>query len=141
MSSNANHHTAGLCAGFAIAALAAAFGHTAHAQGQYIPLSRAEVNAQTRAASHAGLLVAGEADPAVKQPAPVSSRSRTELKDEVVAANRDGGLSSGKRSYYTHNIAPREQLAKSTKTRADGKADTLQAIHDHKVIGAGEAGS
>jgi len=138
MSSNANHHTASLSAGIAIAAFAAAFGHTAHAQDEYIPMSRAEVNAQTRAANHAGLLVAGEVDPSIKQPTPLSTRSRAELKDETVAANRDGGISSGKSFYYTHNIAPREQLAKSTKTRANGKAETLQAIHDHKVIGAGE---
>jgi len=140
MQSNTRRHTTRLSAGIAIAAFAAAFGHTAYAQGEYIPLSRAEVNAQTRAAGHAGLLVEGELDPSIKQPAPLSIRSRTERKAETVAANRDGGLgNNGKRTYYTHNIAPREALAKSTKTRADGKAETQQAIRHRQVIGAGEA--
>lgn len=141
MNSNAVRRTR-LSAGITIAALAAAFGQTANAQGEYIPLSRAEVNAETRAANQAGQLVEGELDASMKQPAPQSTRSRTERKAETAAANRDGGLgSNGKRTYYTHNIAPREALAKSSKTRADGHAETLQAIRGHKVIGAGEASS
>ena len=66
--------------------------------------------------------------------------SADDRKAETAAANVDGGLgSSGKRTYITHNVAPREALAKSTRTREERKADTLQAIRDHKVIAAGEA--
>jgi len=134
-----DRQTTRLFAGIAIAALAAALGHAAYAQGEYVAVSRAEVKAQTRAANRAGMLFEGETDPSTKQPAPLSTRSRSERKAETAAANVDGGLSSGKRTYVTYNVAPREALAKSTKTRADGKGETMRAIRDHRVIAAGEA--
>jgi hypothetical protein len=121
-------------------AVAAAFVSTVYAQGDAQPMSRADVNAQTRAANKAGLIVAGEKDPSIKQPAPVSTRSRAERKAETLAANRNGGLGSpGQKSYWTHNVMPREALAKSTKTRADGKAETMQAVRNHQMVPAGEA--
>jgi hypothetical protein len=42
--------------------------------------------------------------------------------------------------YNGYNVAPRQALAASTKTRADRKAETLQAIKLHQLMPAGEAG-
>jgi len=71
----------------------------------------------------------------------VSGRTRADRKAETLAANRDGGLGSpGQALYRAYNVAPREALAKSTKTRAEGQAETLQAVRNHQVMGAGEQG-
>lgn len=135
-----DQQTTRLFAGVAIAAFAAAFGHAAYAQGEYIGVSRAEVKQQARAANMAGEMVAGEEDPSIKQPAPVSTKTRAERKAETLAANRNGGLGSpGQALYRTNNLAPREALAKSTKTRAQGQAETMQAIKGRKMMPAGEA--
>src|SRR5262245_35286305 len=66
--------------------------------------------------------------------------TRDERKAATLAANRNGGLGSpGQSSYRTYNLSQREQLAKSTKTRAQGKAETMQAVKEHKLMQAGEA--
>jgi hypothetical protein len=36
-------------------------------------------------------------------------------------------------------VAPQRAMAKSTKTREERKAETLQAIKDHKTMQPGEA--
>lgn len=101
-------------------------------------VSRADVKAQARAANKAGQLPAGEEDIANKQ-APISVRSRADRKAETLAANRNGGLGSPGQSLYNgYNVASREFLARSTKTRAEGKAETLQAAKDHQLMPAGE---
>lgn len=134
------HQTTRLFAGIAIAAFAAVFGHAAHAQGETIGVSRADVKQQARAANMAGQMVAGEEDPSIKQPAPVSTRTRAERKAQTLAANRNGGLGSpGQASYRTYNVAPREALAKSTKTRSEGQAETMKAIKSRRMTPAGEA--
>lgn len=140
MSNRTNHRTARVHAAVALAAFMAASGHSVYAQGEYTPLSRAEVNAQARATNQAGMLARGELEAPIQQTAPVSVRSRADRKAETATANREGGLgNSGQRTYHTHNIAPREALAQTTKTRADRKAETMQAIRNHQVVGAGEA--
>jgi hypothetical protein len=75
-----------------------------------------------------------------QMPAAPSPMTRDERKATTVAANRNGGLGSpGQSSYRTYNLSPRDQLAKSTKTRAEGKAEILRAVKDHKLMPAGEA--
>ncbi|HTP72676.1 MAG TPA: hypothetical protein VML58_10695 [Burkholderiaceae bacterium] len=130
-----------LFAGIAGMAIAAAFVSTAYAQsGELMPVSRADVKAQTRAANKAGEIATGEEDGSIYQPKPVSLRTRADRKAETLAANKNGGLGSpGQRLYWTYNVMPRELLAKSTKSGADGKAETRQAIRDHKMVPAGEA--
>jgi hypothetical protein len=42
-------------------------------------------------------------------------------------------------SHRTYHLSQRDQLAKSTKTRAEGNAEILQAGKEHKLMPAGEA--
>ena len=134
---NPNQTTRALAFGAAVA-FAAVF---AHAAAYAESVSRAEVKEQTRAANKAGEIATGEEDAAYKLPQPVSVRTRADRKAETLAANRDGGLGSpGQALYRAYNVAPREALAKSTKTRAEGQAETLQAVRNHQVMGAGEQG-
>ena len=76
-----------------------------------------------------------------KQMPTASTVSRAERKAETVAANRNGGLGSpGQQRFKTENYSQRDQLAKSTKTKAEGKAETKQAIQEKKMMPAGEGG-
>lgn len=130
-----------LLASVAALAFAAASVPSAFAQGDSQPVSRADVNAQTRAANMAGqLLPAGELN-AADQPAPLASiKTPEQRKAETLASNRGGGLGSpGQSLYRGYNVAPREALAHSTKTRAERKAETLQAAKNHTLTPAGEA--
>ena len=127
-----------------LATLATVFAATAAtapdalAQADSTPLSRAEVNQQTRAAIAAGhMLPAGELIP-VDMDAP-STVSREQRKAETLAANRNGALGDyGPNTLYTYNVALWKPLATSTKTRADRKAETMQAIQHHQMLPAGE---
>ena len=120
-------------------AAAAATAPAALAQTDSTPLSRAEVNQQTRAAIAAGhMLPAGELIP-VDMDAP-STVSREQRKAETLAVNRTGALGDyGHNTLYAYNVAPWKPLATSTKTRADRKAETMQAIKQHQMLPAGEA--
>jgi hypothetical protein len=133
-------HTTRLLAGIAFAAVLVPAAY-AVADGQ--PVSRTEVKQQTRTANQAGeLLPAGEAIAADKQTLPATTtRTREQRKAETLAANSNGALSDyGPNSYGPYrNAATRAALAASTKTRADGKAETLQAAKDHKLMAPGEA--
>jgi len=133
------HRTARLLAGIAGLALAA-FGLTAYAQTESKPTSRAEVKEQTKAANKAGQIATGEQDALKSQmPKTASNKSRADTKAETKAANKGGGLGSpGQSLYKTQNTSQRDELAKSTKTRAAGKAETKQAIQEKKLPPAGE---
>ena len=136
---NSNHSTR-LLAGVAGLAFAAALGSPAYAQTDSQPASRAEVKEQTRAANKAGQMPAGEEDSTKSQmSATASTKSREQRKAETREANRNGGLGSpGQSLYKTNNTSQREALAKSTKTKADGKSETMAAIKDKKMMPAGE---
>jgi hypothetical protein len=135
---NASHLTR--FAAFAtVFAAAAATAPAALAQADGTPLSRAEVNQQTRAAIMAGhMLPAGEL---IAVSAPVASTvSREQRKAEVLAVNRTGVLGDyGRNTWYAYNVAPRLALETSTKTRADRKAETMLAIQHKQMLPAGEA--
>ena len=133
--------TTRLLAGLAGIAFAAGIAPAAYAITDNAPTSRTEVKEQTRAANRAGQLVAGEEDMANKARMPASTRTREQRKTETLAANKNGGLGSpGQSSYRTYNVSQREQLARSTKSSVEGKAQTMQAVKDHSMLGAGEAG-
>ncbi|MFI4932277.1 MAG: hypothetical protein ACHP83_18690 [Burkholderiales bacterium] len=120
-------------------AAAAATVPAALAQSDSSTLSRADVVEQTRVAIMAGqMLPAGEL---ISANAPVAStRTREQRKAETLAANRNGALGDyGPNAYRPYNAAFREALAASTKTRADGKAETRQAIKQNQMLRAGEA--
>jgi hypothetical protein len=69
-----------------------------------------------------------------------STITREQRKAETLAANRNGALDDyGQNTLYAYNVAPRLPLATSTKTRADGKAATMQAIKQNQMLRAGEA--
>ncbi|HSB21967.1 MAG TPA: DUF4148 domain-containing protein [Burkholderiaceae bacterium] len=131
--------TGHLLAALAVLAFAATIASSAHAQSASQPMSRADVKAETKAANKAGQMVPGEEDPSMKQPPPKSTRNPAERKAETKAGNKDGGYSSGKATYNAHNVKPREDLAKSTKTRTEGKAEAKQATKERKTPPAGEA--
>ena len=114
----------------------------AYAAADAQPASRAEVKEQTRAANQAGeMMPAGEASAADKHTCcRLHTKTREQHKAETLAANRNGALSDyGPNTYRTQNVATREALAKSTKTRAEGKAETMQAAKDRKMMPPGEA--
>ena len=134
-------HTTRLLAGLAGIAFAAGIAPAAYAINANAPTSRAEVREQTRAANKSGQLAAGEEDMANKAPMPAPSKTREQRKAETLAANKNGGLGSpGQSSYKTYNVSQREQLARSTKSSVEGKAETMQAVKGHSMMGAGEAG-
>ena len=134
---NASHLTR-LAAIATVFAATAATAPTALAQSDSTPLSRAEVNQQARAAIMAGrMLPAGELI-AADVPA-ASTVTREQLKAEVLAASRTGKLGDYGRNWYAYNVALWLPLATSTKTRADRKAETMQAIQHHQMLAAGEA--
>ncbi|HEU5293879.1 MAG TPA: hypothetical protein VFU71_03725 [Burkholderiaceae bacterium] len=69
-----------------------------------------------------------------------STKPRDQRKAETREANRNGGLGSpGQTSYKTYNMSQRDLLAKSTKTRAEGKSETMQAVNGKQMMPAGEA--
>ena len=123
----------------AVVAAAAATAPAALAQSDSVALSRAEVSQQTRAAIAAGhMLPAGELIPADTPKA--STVSREKLKAETLAVNRTGVLGDyGRNTWYTYNVVPRLALDTSTKTRAERKAETMQAIQHKQMVPAGEA--
>jgi hypothetical protein len=132
--------TGRLLAALAGLAFAATIGSSAHAQSASQPMSRADVNAETKAANKAGQMVPGEVDPSVKQPPPKSTKNPAERKAETKAANKGGALSDyGKNTYDTYNTKQRQELSKSTKTRSEGKAEAKQATKERKTPPAGEA--
>ena len=93
------------------------------------------------ASAHAQSETRGELLLTEKQmPAAASDYTREQRKAVTLAANHNGGLGSpGQSSYRTYNTSQRDQLAKSTKTRAERKAETMQAVQRHQLMGAGEA--
>ena len=102
------------------------------------------------AASIASLAHAGEAGQdrgemiftEKEMPATQSTLPRSDVKATTRAANRDGGLgNNGQATYRPFYYAQRDGLPaypKSTKTRAERKAETVQAIKDHQMMHAGE---
>jgi hypothetical protein len=121
------------------AAIAAALSSAAYAQADGRQgASRADVQAEARAANTAGQIPAGEES---DRPKPMhSAKTRAERKAETLEANKNGGLGSpGASSYRSNNIAPREATRNSTVTRADRKAATMQAVKDGRMLPAGEA--
>lgn len=104
-------------------------------------VSRADVKEQTRAANKAGQIAAGEEESLKSQmPNTPSTKPRDQRKAETREANRNGGLGSpGQTSYKTYNMSQRDLLAKSTKTRAEGKSETMQAVNGKQMMPAGEA--
>jgi hypothetical protein len=122
----------------AVFAAAAATAPVALAQTDGAPVSREQVNQETRAANMAGQIPTGELNAPVALM--VSTKTREERKAKTLAASRRGELAStGLRQYYEYNIAPREALAHSTKTRAERKAETMDAIKNKQIMPAGEA--
>lgn len=88
--------------------------------------------AQTRAVN-----TAGEAYP-VATPTPemsMSTTNRAEVQAEAQRAIRSGELTAGR----YHEGKPYVVVAQPTKTRAERKAETLQAARDNKLMPAGEA--
>jgi hypothetical protein len=134
-------HTTRLFAGMAGLAFAAAVGFPAYAQTDSQPASRAEVKEQTRAANKAGQMPAGEEDASKQQmPSTPSTKTREQRMAETREANRNGGLGSpGQSLYKANNTSQRDALAKSTKTKAEGKSETMAAVKDKKMMPAGEA--
>jgi hypothetical protein len=110
------------------------------AQAQQQPLSRAEVQQQTRAAIEAGdMLPAGEGSPQADEAAIASAKTRAERKAETMQARRNDGLQTGGLGSYRTNMSQQTATASSTKTRAERKAQTMQAIKAHQMPPAGEA--
>jgi hypothetical protein len=104
------------------------------------PLSRAEVQQQTRAAIESGdMLAAGEGSPRADDAATASGKTRAERKAETMQARRNDGLQTGGLGNYRTNMSQQTATANSTKTRAERKTETLQAIRAHQMTPAGEA--
>lgn len=129
-------HTTRLLAAITVAAVLAPVAYAADTE----PVSRAEVKEQTRAANKAGALPAGEVSAVDKTVLPAPTKTRAQRKTETLEANRNGALGDyGPNTYKAQNVAPREALSKSNKTLAEGKAETMQAAKDHKLMPPGEA--
>jgi hypothetical protein len=102
------------------------------------PLSRAEVNAQTRAAMQAGEIVSGEGRPQGPESVAASTKTREERKAETIQARRKGELPPGGLGTYKSSISQQTATANSTFTRAERKAETMEAIREHKTMQPGE---
>jgi len=75
----------------------------------------------------------------LEKPAWTSDKPRTDVKTATRAANRDGGLgNNGQATYRPYYYTKSGPFANSTKTRADRKAETVQAIKGHQMVHAGE---
>jgi len=122
-----------------LAVTAALYGAPTYAQSDSAPLSRAAVNAETRAANVARqLMPAGEGTPT--DIALHSSKTRIERKAETIEARRKGEIQPGGLGLYKSNMSQQTAMGNSTKTRAERKAETQQAAKDHTLLHAGEAG-
>ena len=75
-------------------------------------------------------------------PTTPSDLPRADVKAATRAANRDGGLgNNGQATYRPFYYAQRDGVPaypKSTKTRAERKAETVHAIKTHQMLHAGE---
>ena len=54
-------------------------------------------------------------------------------------ARRKGEFAPGGLGNYLSNMSQQKAMSKSTKTRAERKSETMQAIKEHKMTPAGEA--
>lgn len=124
-------------AAFAISAALLALPAQAQAEGSAV--SRAAVNAETRAANLAGeLMPAGEGSPVDKPIA--SNKSREQRKAETMQARRNGEFQPGGLGLYKSHMSQHTATANSSKTRAERKAETQQAAKHHQLMRAGEVG-
>jgi len=133
---NATILTRALATAGAIVATAALLAAPAYAQAQSAPLSRAAVNAETRAANLAWqLLPAGELIDVKPQTIVAAQKTRTERKAETLAAAKQHQLLPAGEA-----VSAKPQAVVATqKTRAERKAETLEAARQHKLLPAGEA--
>src|SRR5262245_41785872 len=117
-------------------AAAAATAPGACAQTESSALSHAEVSAETLAAMQAGqMMPAGER--ALPDPH-VSIKTREQRKAETLLARR-GDVVGGGLATYRDSISQQIAGKNSTKTRAERKAETMDAITHKQMLRAGEA--
>jgi hypothetical protein len=102
------------------------------------PLTRAEVNAETRAAMQNGEIVSGEGRPQSPELAITPTKTREERKAETLQARRNGEISIGGMGTYKTSLSQQTATKNSTRTREERKAETLQAIREHKTMRPGE---
>jgi hypothetical protein len=102
------------------------------------PLTRAEVNAQTRVAMQNGEIVSGEGRPQGPETVITPTKTREERKAETLQARRNGEISSGGVGTYKTSLSQQTATKNSTKTREERKAETMQAIREHKTMQPGE---
>jgi hypothetical protein len=103
------------------------------------PLTRAEVNAQTREAMQNGQIVAGEGRPQGPETVITPTKTREERKAETLQARRNGEISVGGMGTYKTSLSQQTATKNSTKTREERKAETMQAIREHKTMQPGES--
>jgi hypothetical protein len=124
---------------FAVAPVHAQQPESTQQQTDERPLTRAEVNAQTREAMQSGQIVSGEGRPQGPETAITPSKTREERKAETLQARRNGELPVGGNGTYKSSLSQQTATKNSTKTREERKAETLQAIREHKTMQPGES--
>ena len=73
------------------------------------------------------------------KPSWTSDKPRADVKAATRAANVDGGIgNNGQATYRPYYYTKRGPFANSTKTRAESKAETAEAIKNHQMPHAGE---
>jgi hypothetical protein len=116
--------------------LAAAATAPALADTEGTQRTRAEVKAETLAAMKAGQIVSGEASP---MQTISTATTREARKAETMVARGKGELVHAGIATYRASISQQTATAKSTKTRAERKAETMDAIQHKQTMQPGEA--
>jgi len=127
-----------LCASLAVGLMATSMPRPALAGEAADGLTRADVNAQTRDAARAHLLVpAGEAALPAPQPGPRSMTTRRQVSSETLEAARQGSLvPAGEAAEW--QTSRRSATSASTRTRSEVVAETRAAAKAHELTPAGE---
>ena len=110
--------------------------HAAIAQTSSVPLSRAEVKAETRAEEKAGELTPAGEGPEFND-STKSTKTRAQRKAETLAARKAGTLQPAGPA-GSLKVDRQIQAAPSNKTRAQEKAETRAAEKADQLIPAGE---